>query len=313
MRPTALLRAIASAGPMLLCASMAVAGQTASARDTLPWSPDLCVPVQLNGVTLRLAIDTAMPVGIALNPDAALKAGVKPGWLEQMITVRLTTSSADPTVTFSGHVHAQHARVLDHRPEPVMLAWNEQTRISTTCDGNVSIWLVAAPKIALTRAAAPPPTREIGIPMTSPGGRAQIYGGQLQLGSSPFDVLLDVTAPDTLVNAPAARRLVREGRLRLSGNIRMHLVRYGIERPAEIAQFIDFKPFDLDISEVFAHGTPVESAEHGQDQVAPVTVNGRPPKETARPALTIGHKALARCRSITFDRTTHTVTLSCAD
>jgi hypothetical protein len=269
--------------------------------------------MQLNGVTLRLGIDTAMPVGITLNPYAALRAGIKPGWLERMITVTLIMSTVDPTVRFSGRYHVQTVRIMDHLPERVTVAWNERTRVSSTCDGNVSVWLVAAQGVTLIQSAAPMPTREITIPMTAENDRIQIYGNQLRVGAIPFDVRLDLTAPDTVVNAPAARRLVRDGRLRLSGEVKMHLVRYGIQRPAERGKLNDFKPFGLDIAEVFAHGIPVDRPSHGPDEVAPVIVEGRPPKETARPALTLGYKALASCKSLTFNRTTHTITLACAD
>jgi hypothetical protein len=313
MRAAGTFLAIALVGTTSPGASTAVAGQPASAPDTILWSPDLCVPIELNGVTLRLAIDTTMPVGVTLNPDAALRAEIKPGWIERMITVTLTVSTVDPTVRFSGHYHVQNARIMDHRPERVTVAWNERTRVSSTCDGNVSVWLIAAPRVALTRSAAPAPTREVRIPMTAEDNRIQIYGSQLRVGAIPFDVRLDLTAPDTVLNAPAARRLVREGRLHLSGDVQTHLVRYGVQRPAERGQLIDFKPFGLDIPEVFAHGAPVERASHGPDEVAPVIVEGRPPKETARPAITLGYQALASCRSLTFDRTTHTITLACAE
>jgi len=57
----------------------------------------------------------------------------------------------------------------------------------------------------------------------------------------------------------------------------------------------------------------VQQTPHGPDEVAPVVVEGRPAKDTTGPSLTLGYRALARCRSITFDRTTHTITLACAD
>ena len=306
--------------PVFVVAALAwtVAARTAlgspeSATETLAWSPDMCVPVQLNGATVKLAISSDDAVAIELNPEAALRAKLVAKGLEHFFGVRIVMPSVDPTIESFARIRTQMVRILDHSPERVAVTWHERTRIHASCDGYVSIWLVAAPRVSLIQAAAPPSTRNVVMSVTSDHTWVPGYEGRLDIGGEAYRAALDLTAPDTMVNAPAARRLARDGRLRLSGEVGMHLVRYGVERPAEVGQFVDFKPFGFTIPEVYAHGARVTPLSHGPDEVAPVVVEARPPKETARPALTLGYKALASCRSLTFDRTTHTVILACAD
>jgi hypothetical protein len=295
------------------CLATAATGEPDMVTERLTWSPDLCVPVQLNGATVKLAISSDDAVAIELNPEAALRAKLVAKGLEHFFGVRIVMPSVDPTIESFARIRTQTVRILDHSPERVAVTWHERTRIHASCDGFVSIWLVAASRVSLVQAAAPPSTRNVVISVTSDRTWVPGYEGHLDIGGESFRAALDLTAPDTVVNAPAARRLARDGRLRLSGEVRMHLVRYGGERPAEVGQFVDFKPFGFTIPEVYAHGARVTPLSHGPDEVAPVVVEARPPKETARPAITLGYKALASCRSLTFDRTTHTITLACAE
>jgi len=100
---------------MLASALIAAASLAAPAADArlIPWSPDTCVPVKLNGASLRLGIDTAMPVAVVLNPDAALRAGLKPSLMERLIDVSIRLDSIDPTVRLSGHFRRQAVRIFD--------------------------------------------------------------------------------------------------------------------------------------------------------------------------------------------------------
>jgi len=287
----------------------------------MEWKPDTCLPVDVNNVTLRLEVATDSSETLNLNPDAAVKAGLRPRGLERFIFATERLEAIDRSIEISGHVRTLPVRIAGQALQRAPVIWHQQTRISASCDGFVSIWLFAAPRITLLQPAAPPPTREASLELASDGQWIPDYAGRVELDGDSLRAAIDLTVPDTVVNAAAAQLLERNDRLRRSGVIALHAVRYGLTRAAERAELVGYSPLGLRLPEVFVHGerrtepattsAPPEGVAPGE--VAPVTVQGRRSKPLDPPALTLGYKAVANCRSLTFDRTTHTVTLACAD
>jgi hypothetical protein len=149
------------------CLATAATGEPDLVTERLTWSPDLCVPVQLNGALVKPAIATDDAVAIDLNPDAAQRAGLVARGLEHFFGVRDTLDSIEPSVEVFGHIRAQSVQILDHPPERVSVIWHTRTQVDPNCDGSVDVWLVAAPTVSVIQAAAPSPTRNVVISMKS--------------------------------------------------------------------------------------------------------------------------------------------------
>jgi len=311
----ALIAAASLATPTETRPSPADAAETQS----IPWAPDTCVPVAINGVQLKLAISTADPVAVYLNPDAARRAGLVARGLATLFGVRYRIG---PSLAFEGRSRRLPIIALNQPPQTAEVVWFETDRINAACDGYVSVWLVAAPRISLLQPDAPPSTREVTIPMTPNLQRVVSYHGEVEVGGRTYLAQLDLGDPDTQANATAGAELSDAGKLALTGEFQMHKVKFGVERPVERAQLVGWSPFGLPAASVLVRRESLDAAAppnsasttgHDPDEVAPVIVNGRKTSQTRYAWITLGYKALASCRSLTFDRTTHTVALACAD
>ena len=300
-------------------ASISTAAMAAGAKAQLEWRPGSCVPVSINGARLNLAISTADPVAVYLNPEAAQRAGLVARGLQRLFGLRYRVG---PALYFDGRSRRVSIAALDHPPELADVIWFEDSRISQSCEGYVSIWLLAAPQITLVQSGAQPMTRERVIATSPLRQRIPTWKGSIELGGRSYFFGVNLDDADAQMNATAAAELSDAGQLALTGAFRMHPIQFGVERPVELAHPINWSPFGLAVADIYvrreALGTPTlvrpasEDA-HDPDEVASVVVNGRRPSEARYAWITIGYKALARCRSITFDRTTHTITLNCAD
>ena len=306
--------------PLLMApTSLPAPAEPAAVTRSISWTPDTCVQVAINGASLRLAISTADPVAVYLNPDAAARAGLAARGLDRLFGLRYRIG---PDVAFEGRSRIQTFTVADHPPEKAEVIWFETDRINVRCDGYISVWLLAAPRISLLQPDAPPSTRDITIAMTPNRQRIVNYHGEVEVGGRIYFTQLDLGDSDTQTNATAAAELSDAGKLALTGDFRMHKIKFGVERPVERAEAVGWTPYGLPVPVILVRrehlgATPppnsASSDNRDPDEVAPVVINGRKSPQTRYAWITLGYKALARCRSLTFDRASHTVTLACAD
>lgn len=263
----------------------------------------------VNGVPVRLRIDPAAVAMPTVASDVAARAGLKAGPFQ--------VSYAVGPVSVEGRT-ALGRIDLGRGPETRRIAWWDRRR-DRSADAVVGPGGVPAPVVRFRLRPTRSGERVATLRMIGQGGLADRWAGLYALATldgRPIRIRFDPQRPSTATAAVGlALARVHDG-VAEGGSFPTEIA-FGVERPVRMLRLA--RPFE--VGPLSIDRLLVRVADHGNAagiataRVPPdpdeVVVTGRRERDRSRDRITIGRDQLDRCSSITFDKRTRQVRLSC--
>lgn len=291
---------IVAAALAFVAASPAAGGEL-----TLDASSGFVIPVEVNGRTLRLKVDSGTPGYIVLNPRAAQAAGLKGSLLPvtaKIGPVRLEGETKATDVVISGAKTRKRVMWLDRD-------------VAEGADGVISPRELPYNRVEFRFGPQRPGevVSEIPTAFRMNRGIHHLY----QVAGKKIEISLSNVDPASFATASAAALLAGANGSRWLGEARARPILFGVERPV--------RPMRLDrpllvggfgISDFLvrtgddrgAYSLPADPAAD-PDEI--VVTGSRKSKQKARLALDLGLDRLGRCSRMIYDKLAQRLTLSC--
>jgi hypothetical protein len=302
------------AAALALAASLAA---PASADDLLlDRETGFTVPVEMNGVTLRLRVDPAASGLVILNPDAVARARLtpelmrgRPGIPGQFI--RPSYARIGP-IGLTGRTRTVNARTAG-LPLRVQAIWFDRPAIDGA-DGLISPALLPYDSVTFRLGAARPDESPVALALDFVTELGLYFPYPLEGRALP--VQFSLWKPSSIVTA-AAGALLAEGRAgSWAGEADRRPVSFGVLRPVRPMRLL--RPLDFGFARVGTvlvrtgdyrggYALPAE-AEADPDEIV---VTAERATQAARLHLVLGADQFAACSSLRYERAQRRLTLRC--
>lgn len=336
--------AVSAVRTVVLAALFCTATAAPAADLILDAAEDFIVPVQVNGVTLRLRVDPAANGVILVNADAAQRAGLRETRLTRDILIELGITDANrargyasnrpdlsraPSGRLAANDRGRGNTVAELGPvrvvgrfsqESVAIDGRTDTRFFSWFDGNAAIGAdgiispAALPYDTVTLRLRPrgAEDREIRVPVEFRPLSGLFH--TLSLGETRIPVKFSLSDRASIVTAAAGSVIADANRGRWTGEARRYHVTPGVMRPA--------RPMRLDaplaIRSLDVRDLMVRTADHrgnfdlpadstDPDEILVTARSGQAP----RFHMIVGLDRLASCSSISYRRAARQMVLTC--
>jgi hypothetical protein len=289
----------------ILLAAPALAKRTEPGISTLTIGPDMMVNGSMNGTSTRFLMSLWGERTLFLHPDAASRMSFKPG----MFKVRGQVGSEK----FPG-ASAVKTYLVDGQPIKRRIVWFSSL-FTPGADGVISPGAVPQEVIIAQLRPRRDGERVTTLPLISFPGTYGKMGTNIRIGDSDVKLVWDLTRNKTLVTASAAADLAANSSGHFVGEKFRERVVYNVQRP--VRRMVIDNPFvvgPLRLSDVTAWvGDYGDTSQVPDDQADPneIVVVGKNSKIKPIRAILVGRNDMMHCSSITLDKRTLQIRLSC--
>jgi hypothetical protein len=285
---------------------LAGAGPSSHQPATPVVGPDLIVNGAVNGHPTRFQMRLGGEKWLYLNPDAAVRLGLKPGMFSR-VRGRIGNEK------FKGAARSG-AYLIDGVPKSGGIVWF-QRRVAQGVDGGISPGSVPHDVVTVRLREIRGGEQVFSLPMVSmPGGGR--FGTMKMIGGQETSVIWDLARPNTLVTAAAAADLSSANGGRFVGEKRPEMIEFEVERP--VRPLVLATPFA--VGPVLLSNVNAWVGDYGDTSRIPdanadpseIVVTAMGAKVKPLRTIVIGRNDMARCSSITFDKSLRQIRMSCA-
>lgn len=251
------------------------------------------VEAEINGRPVRLEVDLRLPDVLVLNPSAAERLGVR-----RIPFVRVSVELDDASI------RGRLARPRLVFPEGGTRAFTGVFNVpaSRRADGVIGPGALPADVIRIEMKPSEQGEREISFTLAD----AEVWEPHAIIGGLDMEINFDLANPVSVFNRTASARLDEAGAIVADGALVEGELLLGLRTQMQpVRTALDFA--DLALGRTVARTRAPLLGALDQDTIV-VEGEGRTPP----PNLWVGREALASCSSISVDRRTRRLTLSCA-
>lgn len=271
------------------------------------------VPVRIKAVDLDIRLALSFDAVLFLNPQAAVRAGLKPF---PLLGKRTLKSAFVPggEATFRGNLFGITPRGAAKSTAPVI--WVDKPMIEGA-EGALSTSAVKGDGIVFNLGPQAPDARVYTIPRK--GGGVML---EARVGGEKINIALELNSPDTVMNARAAAALASAGLVKRNGELGFWRPLTGVALPFErmtptpgatIIGLPIVRPAvritEAQAKELDARAKAGTSTVDDDDDAITVTASRRKGRD---PWILVGRDVLGDCSRIVFDRPGKAWVLTCA-
>lgn len=297
--------------PLIVLASLALAGAAAPGEGELVVAGDGVVPATVNGVAGRIRIDPAAPALPILATPWANRAALRRGPFAFAFLVgpeRVLGVTAVARIAVGAAADPRRRRV----------GWTQRPYLAEA-DGVIGPGGLPARVIRFVLRPPLPGERTMALPLVDEGGLFGGWGGMYALvdvGGQPMRIRFNPYHPRTLATAGAAVRLAAAFDGRIGGDVESVAIAFGVARPVRMLRL--GRPFAIGPLTIAALG--VRTADFGnaasirEESADPeeIVVTAQRRRDPRRDRISLGADLLAQCSAIVFDKAARQVRLTCA-
>ncbi len=301
---------------MMTAAAAALAVPAAASDLVLDASSGFTVPVEINGVTLRLRVDPAASGLVVLNPGAAARARLNP----EIKPPNSFLPGAYPRQSFAriGPVNltgltSRTAVTIAGRPAELRMIWFDRDALAGV-DGIISVANLPFDRVVLRL--APPREGETALALQLDYASEIGLYFPYALGERTLPVQFSLWRPDNMSTAAAGALLANSHAGGWRGDYARRTISFGVDRPVRpMALGRPLELHGLNVGQFLVRtgdyrgGYALPSDAADPDEIV-VTAAGN--HQVARLNLTLGRSQFARCSSIAWEGRDRRLTLSCA-
>jgi len=294
----------------------AMAGPAAASDLVLDAESGFTVPVEINGVTLRLRVDPAASGLVILNPGAAARARlspeIKPPNTFLPGSFRRHSYARIGPVSLTG-LTSRAPALIAGRPAELRMIWFDRDALAGA-DGLISVASLPFDRIVLRL--GPAREGETGLSFQLDFSTEMGLYFPYPLGERTLPIQFSVWRQDNMSTAAAGALLAGIHTGTWQGDYARRIVNFGVDRPVRpmaLGRPIDLHGFSVGRFLVRTgdyrggYALPTDAAD--PDEIV-VTAMGT--HQAARLNLTLGRGQFARCSAVTFEAAARRLTFSCA-
>jgi hypothetical protein len=275
----------------------------AADRLTLSARDGFIVPALINGIPVRLRVDTGYS-DIVLNPGVAARVGVKPSRFGADLRV-------GPI-----RVNGQSGRALVRlgpAAEQRYIIWFDKD-VAADVDGVINIAHLPYAETTLVLGDTRPDDIVRSVETTPLGFWSVVY--RRQIGQQQVEVRLLLDAPRTMLTAAAGAVIGQAHGGSWINQAVPHRIAFDVLRPAREITFASPVPLDLVALDRALVRTSDNRGRHALPTDGPadpneIVVTGQTGKSRAHFTVILGRDQLAGCSSLTYQRATRMLSLRC--
>jgi len=272
------------------------------------------IPVHIKAVDLDIRLALSFDTALILNPQPALRAGLK---AFPLIGKRTFKSALVPggEATFRGNLFGVTPQGLRKSIVPVI--WVDKP-IAADADGVLATSVLKADQIVFNLGPQAPGARIYTVTRKDNDGVMM----RARVGDETINIALELNSPDTVMNGRAAAALAQAGLVRRNGQVGFWQPFPGVALPFErmtpapgatiiglpigkpVVRITEAQAKDLD-----ARAKAGTSTAEDDDDAITVTASRKKGRD---PWILVGRDVLGACSSIVFDRPGKAWVLTCA-